>query len=69
MSKQFDLEQNILNAWCIIEDLEVLIKKWGDIEEDAKLNILIGLKELYGLKFETTFNSFEEFIHELANRK
>jgi type I site-specific restriction-modification system R (restriction) subunit len=33
-----------------------------ELDEDDKLNILIGLKSLYGLKFENCFNTFEELV-------
>lgn len=69
MTKQFELEQAILDTWGITDDLEILTKKWDQLSEDAKLNILIGLKELYTLKFETTFNLFEDHLQELANHK
>lgn len=69
MTKQFELEQAILESWGITDDMGVLTEKWSELTEDSKLNILIGLKELYTLKFETTFNLFEDFIQELANRK
>jgi hypothetical protein len=67
MSKQFDLEQNILATWNIIDDLGTLTEHWDTLTEDDKLNILIGISNLYKLKFETTFNSFEEYIRREQN--
>lgn len=64
MSGQSDLEQEILSCWNIVDDLEIFTKKWEQITEDQKLNFLIGIKELYNLKFGICFNTFENYIHQ-----
>lgn len=64
MSKQFDLEQEILGCWSIVDALETLSKRWDDLQEDEKLNIILGIQALYNLRFETCFDTFEEFLKE-----
>lgn len=65
MSKRFDLEQEILRCWSIIDDLKVLADTWDQLTEDQKQNILLGLMELYELKFNICFNTFEELLQEI----
>ncbi len=59
---RFDLEQEIMNCWHIVDDLQVLLDKWDSTNEDEKLNIIIGLSSLYQLKFDTMFRTFETCI-------
>lgn len=64
MGSRFDLEQQILDCWGITDDLDMLFTAImdQDLERDKVANILLGLKELYHLKFERTFNTFEELV-------
>jgi hypothetical protein len=59
---RFDLEQDIMNAWHICDDLQAVLKAWDSLNEDKKMNILIGINDLYNVKFETLFNTFEQCI-------
>lgn len=62
MNKQkdrFDLEQEIMGVWHIIDDLKTLMNGWDLLKEDKKLNILIGLADLYDMKFDELFSTFE----------
>jgi len=64
MKTRFDLEQEILHCWSVTDDIEVVSKAVleRDISRDETANILIGLKSLYQLKFETLFETFEGCI-------
>ena len=65
MNKQkdrFDLEQEIMGAWHIIDDLRTLLDSWDTLTEDKRLNILIGVADLYDMKFDTMFKTFERLI-------
>jgi hypothetical protein len=59
MLPRFDLEQNILQAWNVCDDLQLILDQWEDLDEDQKQNYLIGLKQMYQLKFERLWNNFE----------
>lgn len=59
---RFDLEQEIMKAWNIVDDLKCLADGWDNLTEDNKLNIIIGLIDLYHLKFNTMFDTFEQCI-------
>ena len=57
---RFDLEQQILDCWRVVDDLKTL----GDVydrehTDDQVLNILIGVTELYDQKFNKLFETFE----------
>ena len=59
---RFDLEQEIMGAWHIIDDLRTLLDSWDTLTEDKRLNILIGVADLYDMKFDTMFNTYERLI-------
>lgn len=61
---RFDLEQEIMDCWSIVEDLKTV--RYAVIEQGASTdridNMLLGLSELYGTKFEIMFRTFEELV-------
>lgn len=61
---RFDLEQQIMDCWGITDDLDVLFEAVmeKDLSKDQIANILLGMKDLYQLKFEKTFDTFEKCI-------
>jgi hypothetical protein len=69
MKTRFDLEQEILDCWHITTDLDDLYNFIGDssffedmspAHKDELMNLLLGLKAMYNIKFDRTFNTFEE---------
>ena len=57
---RFDLEQEIMNCWNVVEDLKMIYAAehlYDD--EDAMMNALLGLGSLYELKFQKLWNTFE----------
>jgi hypothetical protein len=62
MSDRFDLEQEIMNCWNVVEDIDFYIKNSDNWDEDERLNYLIGIKVKYDKKFDHMFNTFEECI-------
>jgi hypothetical protein len=66
MSKRFDLEQNILDCWKLVDDLDYVAKAAESRDMDTMLNLIIGLKTLYSYKFETCFENFEHVLKEMA---
>ncbi len=65
-NSRFELEQQILDCWGITEDLDILFEAVmdKDLAQDKIANIILGLKDLYHLKFERTFNTFEGCIRD-----
>jgi len=66
MTTTFDLEQHIINCWNVTDDLEVLNEAVleRNLSQDEISNILMGMKGLYHLKFETLFETFEQALKE-----
>lgn len=68
MSKQFDLEQSIMDCWHVVDDLKVLTEAILDgpkpLTEDEITNITIGMEQLYQLKFDKCFRTFEDYLKE-----
>ena len=65
---RFDLEEGIMKCWNITDDLQLLLEQYLDgdkpMSEDEMANILIGLIELYNIKFDKTFKIFESLIRD-----
>lgn len=65
MSKtRFDLEQEIMNCWSIVDDLKIV--RHALLEDAASTdsidNMLLGLTELYQVKFDIMFQTFESLV-------
>lgn len=58
---RFKLEDQLMDAWGICEDLEALL---DDNMNDDMMNCLIGLKCLYDKKFRKLYETFEHLVHE-----
>jgi replication initiation and membrane attachment protein DnaB len=64
MKDQFDLEQQIMACWGIVDDIKILTEHVieDDATTDSIANTLIGIENLYRLKFEKLFRTFETAI-------
>ncbi len=62
MSDRFDLEQNIMQCWNVTDDIQLLLDMYDEMDEDQMMNYLIGLKQMYQMKFERLWNNFEGCI-------
>lgn len=65
----FDLEQKIMNAWNVVDDVDDVYKYVGDDpffkgmdpkHADKIMNLLLGIKEMYNLRFESLWRDFED---------
>jgi hypothetical protein len=61
MSDRFDLEQQIMSCWNIVEDLKLLSE--SQISEADRKAFINGLIVKYELKFDKMFNTFEDCVH------
>ena len=66
---QFELEQAIMGALGIVEDIQLLRQtieqfKLQPKEYDALDNYLLGLETIYQRKFENVFSLFEKLLWE-----
>ena len=64
MSDRFDLEQQIMACWNVTSDIDTLCESVceSDMTTDQIANILLGMKQLYELKFDKMFRTFEQLI-------
>ena len=65
MKTRFDFEQEILDCWGVVEDLETLrqVSNLGKTLTPVELdNALLGLKTIYNFKFQVLFSTFEQMI-------
>ena len=69
----FDLEQEIMKCWNITDDLDVVTQHfvdspdWKDIAAkvcDALMNKYSGIKELYDVRFQRLWDTFEKVCKE-----
>jgi hypothetical protein len=70
-SKQFDLEQGIMNCWGIVDDIKALaeISDRRNVTEDELQNFLLGLRTIYQVKFEQLFHIFEQHTAEMYEER
>ena len=68
---QFDLEQQIMTCWGIIDDIKCLnkIADMRQVTEDERQNYLLGLETIYQAKFEVLWDTFEQFVKEYYEAK
>jgi hypothetical protein len=52
---RFDLEQDIMNCWNVVEDLNMLLKSDGYDNDDIQ-----AVSRLYQKKFEALWATFED---------
>ena len=63
---KFDFEQEIMRCWNIVEELQLLNEGVleRDLTRDQISNILLGLSEIYQLRFAILFDTFEQSIRD-----
>jgi hypothetical protein len=61
MNKRFDFEDGILKCWNIVNELDALYQNCCNektINQDEIINILLGLKQLYDIKFQQFLDEY-----------
>ena len=54
---RFDMEQEIMTAWQVLDDIKMLSAREGTTKEDWD-----AVTRLYQIRFETLFETFEQLI-------
>ena len=62
MTDRFDLEQDIMNCWNVVEDIKTIYDRLDYTDQDQVMNSLLGLQTLYQMKFEKMWETFEQLI-------
>ena len=70
---QFDLEQQIMQAWNTKEDLELFLERYMDdpkpMSEDEVHNVVYGIVCMHELRCQKAFKTFEDFLKELREER
>ncbi len=63
---RFDFEQQIMACWNVTNDLKDLSEEVleGDLTKDQITNALIGIEQLYEIRFNKLFRQFEQLVRE-----
>lgn len=63
---RFDLEEQIMSCWNVVDDVNTLFKAVSDtgLSTDEISNVLLGITSLYQLKFSQLQETLEELIQE-----
>jgi hypothetical protein len=66
---RFDFEQQIMSCWNITTDLKDLNEGVleSNLSKDQISNALMGIEQLYELRFNKLFQQFETLVHEYAH--
>tara|TARA_B110000977_G_C10947059_1_gene443199 strand:- start:493 stop:804 length:312 start_codon:yes stop_codon:yes gene_type:complete len=73
----FNLEQEFMDCWGVVDDIDMLYKYFGDDEffigmkgehADKIMNLMGGIHAMYQLKFERTWGTFEKVCAEYHKR-
>ena len=66
MSDRFDLEEQMLNCWNVTKDINVLTEgvMEKDLTKDQIANALMGLEQIYDLKFDKMWTTFIKLIED-----
>ena len=58
---RFDMEQEIMQAWQVLDDIKMLSAREGTDKQDWD-----AVHRLYQIRFETLFETFEQMIKDRA---
>ena len=70
----FDLEQELMDCWKVTDDVKMVTKHFVDDPgmspelADALMNKYFAVQELYELKFDKLWNTFEAVAYEYHKR-
>ena len=62
----FDFENEFIKTFHIIDDIDLLYENVmeNDMSKDDIANVLLGLKKIYSMRFEKSFDLFEKLCNE-----
>ena len=68
---QFDLEQQIMQCWNVVDDINTVFENVldSDMTTDQIANCLLGMKQLYDMRFYKLMSTFEKYLKEQHNEK
>jgi hypothetical protein len=67
MMSFYELEEKIMAAWNVVDDIKLLGRNIMDgptMTEDDITNVLIGLETIYNMRFNELFKTYEKLLKE-----
>ena len=61
---RFDLEQGIMDCWKVTDDICLLYDNLDNMDDDRRMNYMLGLMEMYTLKFDKLWGIFEQLVQD-----
>lgn len=61
---RFDLEQGIMDTWKVTDDIQLFYDNMENMDENRRMNYMLGLMEMYSLKFDKLWNIFEQLVQD-----
>lgn len=61
---RFDLEQGIMDCWKVTDDISLLYDNLDNMDDDRRMNYMLGLMEMYTLKFDKLWGIFEQLVQD-----
>ena len=59
----YTLDQIIMQVWQSKEDLELVVNKFDELDEDQKMNALIGLVQMIDLRCDRLYSTYNAIFH------
>ena len=59
---RFDLEQEIMECWNVTKDIQNFYHAQETMNQDQQQNYLLGLEQIYEVKFNKLWETFEQCI-------
>ena len=54
----YTLDQIIMQVWQSKEDLDLVVNKFDELDEDQKLNALIGLTQMIDMRCDRLYSTY-----------
>ena len=62
---RFTLEDQIMQCWGVTDDIDMVYSTEALYEDqDRMMNVLLGMQELYRMRFQRLYDTFEHLVHE-----
>jgi len=62
---RFTLEDQLMECWGVVDDLDMVYSTEALYQDqDRMMNVLLGMQELYKIRFQRLFDTFEHLVHE-----
>lgn len=60
----YDIEDKIMAAWNTISDIDLVYHAMETMNEDERMNAMIGLQSIGEARFQNLWRVFEQFVAE-----